>query len=249
MNMKIFYHFFVLIMVLSVGHVFLACHAEKKVKVLIITGGHDYDEARFDQLLAKLPITYDKVEHPDAFGMLTPENIKPYRTVLLYDMPDRITESAKKDFIAMLENGTGLVVLHHAVCSYPDWTEYLRIVGGRYAHTEWMKDTIPQPASTYKHDVEMMVKVGDLEHPVTEGIYDFQIIDETYAHMEILQTVHPLLFTDEPSSSSLLGWVNRYGNARIFTLTLGHDHQAWENPSFIQILSQALRWTAEKSGR
>jgi type 1 glutamine amidotransferase len=224
----------------------ISCQSEKKVNVLIVTGGHDYDEVGFDELLAKLPITYDLVKHPDAFAKFEAATIKNYRTVLLYDMPTNITEKMQRDFLAMLENGVGLVVLHHAVCSYRNWPEYMRIAGGRYAHTPWIKDGIEQPASTYTHDVEFMVKVGNHEHPVIKGITDFRIVDEVYGNMEILPTVHPLLSTDESNSSPLVGWVNPYGNSRIVALTLGHDKQAWENPAFIQILSQAIRWTAEK---
>ena len=231
---------------LFVGYGLVSCQVEKKVNVLVITGGHDYDEQGFDQLLATLSIRYDLVKHPEAFAMLTPENIRDYQTVLLYDMPNEITEDAKRDFLAMLENGVGLVVLHHAACSYRRWPEYMRIVGGRYAHSAWTKDGIEYPASTYVHDVELNVKVGELEHPVTKGVGDFQIVDEVYGDMEILPTVHPLLFTDEPRSSPMVGWVNRYGNARVVTLTLGHDKQAWEHPAFIRILSQAIQWTAEK---
>jgi len=244
--MKNLVEIFLLMIGLLVGYGLTSCQSEKEVKVLIVTGGHSYDEDGFDKLLAKLPISYDLVKHPEAFDMLTAENIKNYRTVLLYDMPNEITDNAKSDFLSMLENGIGLVVLHHAVCSYRRWPEYMRIVGGRYAHKAWTKDGIEQPASTYVHDVDVIVKVGELEHPVTKGVKDFQIVDEVYGNMEILPTVHPLLFTDEPKSSPLLCWVNTYGNSRVVTLTLGHDKQAWENPSFIQILSQAIRWTAEK---
>ena len=231
---------------LVVGYGMVSCKVEEKMNVLVITGGHDYDEAGFDKLLETLPFSFDLVKHPDAFAMLTADHIKNYQAVLLYDMPNDIPESAQRDFLAMLDNGMGLVVLHHAVCSYRNWSEYMRIVGGRYAHTPWMKDSIEQPASTYTHDVEFHVKVGELEHPVTKGVEDFQITDEVYGNMEILQTVHPLLFTDEPLSSPLLCWVNRYANSRIVALTLGHDKLAWENPAFIRILSQAIRWTAEK---
>jgi type 1 glutamine amidotransferase len=110
-----------------------------------------------------------------------------------------------------------------------------------------MKDGMEQPASTYTYNVEVNVKVSELRHPVTNGVADFRIVDEVYGNMEILPTVHPLLLTDEPKSSPLVGWVNQYGNSRIVTLTLGHDKQAWENPAFIQILSQAIQWTAKKS--
>jgi type 1 glutamine amidotransferase len=244
--MKYFVRLFLLMIGLLVGYGLSSCNSEKEVKVLVVTGGHSYDEAGFDQLLANLPIKYDLVKHPDAFDMFSAEKIKNYQTVLLYDMPENITEIAQKDFLSMLENGIGLVVLHHAVCSYRHWPEYMRIVGGRYAHTPWTKDDIEYPASTYEHDVLLNVKVGELEHPVTQGVEDFQIVDEVYGNMEILPIVHPLLFTDEPLSSPLLCWVNRYGNSRIVTLTLGHDKQAWENPVFIRLLSQAIRWTSEK---
>jgi len=237
---------FVCMIGFAIGFGMMSCQSDKKVNVLIVTGGHDYDAEGFDLLLAKLPITYDLVKHPNAHAMFDASTIKNYQVVLLYDMPTNISEKAQRDFVAMLDAGVGLVVLHHAVCSYRNWPEYLRIAGGRYAHTPWVKDGIEQPASTYTHDAKFHVKVGDLKHPVTKGVTDFQIVDEVYGNVEILPTVHPLLSTDDPNSSPLVGWVNPYGNARVVTLTLGHDKQAWENPAFIQILSQAIRWTAKK---
>ena len=229
---------------LMVGYGLVSCHVGDKVNVLVITGEHDYDEEGFDLLLETLPISYDLVRHPEAFAMLAADHIKNYQTVLLYDMPNEITDHAQKDFLAMLDKGVGLVVLHHAVCSYRHWPEYKQIVGGRYAHAAWMKDSIPQPASTYTYNVEVNVRVGEFEHPVTKGVESFQVVDEVYANLEILPTVHPLLFTDEPRSSPLLCWVNQYKNSRVVALTLGHDKQAWQHPSFIQILSQAIQWTA-----
>ena len=245
-KMKYLSRIFIGIIGLAVSYGLVSCKVEDKVNVLVITGGHDYDEEGFDLLLTKLPIRYELVKHPDAFAMFSSENIKNYQTVLLYDMPDDITDKAQSDFLAMLEEGIGLVTLHHAVCSYRHWTEYKYIVGGRYAHTPWMKDDVEQPASSYTHDVELHIKVGELEHPVTKGVEDFQIIDEAYGDIEILPTVHPLLFTDEPLSSPLVCWVHQYKNSRVVALTLGHDKQAWENPAFIQILSQAIQWTTEK---
>ena len=231
--------------ILFSGIFFSSCAKKKTAHVLFITGGHDYNKQQFDALLSKLPITYDHVEHPNAHKMLKSENISKYDVVLLYDMPKEISEEARADFIAMLKTGKGLVVLHHAFCSYDIWPEYVKITGGRYHHFPWKKDGVEQTPSTYKHDVVFNIKVEDKNHPITKGLSDFSVIDETYGNTEILPTVHPLLSTNEPTNGPLVCWTNKYGKSRVVTLTLGHDNQVWVNPSFIEILSRSILWVTE----
>lgn len=232
-------------LVLGVCLAFGACSGGKTVKVLLITGGHGYDTVNFNLMMKKLPVAYDHYAHPNAHEMLKAANVAKYDVVLLYDMPKEIAEEARQDFIAMLREGKGLVVLHHAFCSYDFWPEYTKIVGGRYHHFPWMKDGAEQAPSTYEHDVDLAVKVEDTGHPITKGIADFRIIDEVYGGTEILPTVHPLLSTDNPASGRLVAWTNAYANSRIATITLGHDRQSWENPAFTRLLSQAILWAAE----
>ncbi|MDR3251490.1 MAG: ThuA domain-containing protein [Tannerella sp.] len=239
------YQLFIAIAVL-VGSVFFACsQGKEKVHVLLVTGGHLYDEEGFNRMLSQMPITYDHVEHPNAYAAMKDGQIDKYDAVLLYDMPADIPEEARRDFIAMLDKGKGLVVLHHAFCSYDVWPEYVKIAGGRYHHFEWEKDGVTHPHSRFKQDVTFVVNVADNSHPVTKDVSSFQITDETYSGTEILETSHPLLSTDEPSSNSLVGWTNTYLNARVVTFTLGHDNRAWEHPAYQKILSQAILWVSE----
>jgi type 1 glutamine amidotransferase len=221
---------------------FQSCNNDAPVRVLLITGGHDYDKENFEILLNKLPIVYDHVEHPDAYAMLKADKIKNYDVVLLYDMVKDIPEKVQQDFIAMLEKGKGLVVLHHAFCSYDFWPEYVKIIGGRYHHYPWMKDGVEQRPSTFHYNITMQIRVEDSNHPITKGVTDFEIIDEGYRNTEILPTVHALLSTDSEFNGPSVCWTNEYGNSRIVTFTLGHDRQAWENPMFIKVLSQAIVW-------
>ena len=220
----------------------LACKSHLPVKVLLITGGHDYDKENFDAMLSKLPITYDHLTHPDAYSALKTGATDKYDVVLLYDMPKEIPQDAQRDFIAMLQKGKGLVALHHAFCSYDSWDEYVKILGGRYHHFTWTKDGVAQNPSTFSHDVTLPVRVEDKKHPITKGVTDFEIIDEAYGNTEIRPNVHPVLSTNVPSNGPLVCWTNTYGKSRVVTLTLGHDKKAWENPSFIRILSQAIVW-------
>jgi type 1 glutamine amidotransferase len=226
---------------------FTSCQTTKEdpsVNVLVITGGHEYEKEAFESLLSKLPATCDLVEHPAAYPLWKADQIAKYDVVVLYDMPSDIPEEARLDLVAMLEKGKGLVVLHHAFCSYEPWPEYTRIAGGRYHHYAWTKDGVEQTPSTYRHGVTFLVKVLDTVHPVTKGIADFQTTDETYYGTEILPEVHPLLGTGELSSAPLLAWTHTYGRSRVLTFTLGHDPVAWENPAFVKFLSQAVVWTA-----
>ena len=243
--MKALFKLFSLCILFSVV-IFSSCTEKKTAHVLFITGGHDYDKEQFDVLLSKLPITYEHVEHPNAHNMLKSDNISKFDAVLLYDMPKDISEEARADFIAMLEKGKGLVVLHHAFCSYDIWPEYIKIAGGRFHHFPWMKDGVEQTPSTFKHNVEFDIKVEDPNHPITKGISDFSIIDEEYGNTEFLtDRIHPLLSTNTQGNGPLVCWTNQYGKSRVVTLTLGHDKQAWENQSFIEILSRSILWVAE----
>jgi len=235
------------IILLSMMFFYTGAFAQKKedtVRVLLITGGHGFDRKPFDALMQSLPgITVTEVKHPDALTMFRPENRASYDVVLFYDMPEAIGEQEKKDFTDCLKAGKGMVVLHHAYCSYQNWPEYQNIIGGRYHQKPWTDSKgAMYPASTYKHDVQFRVKVVDKKHPVTKGIKDFDIIDETYCNGSVNPGVHILLATDEPSGMPSVAWTNRYGKSKIVTILLGHDNHAWTNPDFVKLLTQAIKW-------
>lgn len=219
--------------------------AKEPLRVLLVTGGHDFDRSGFTALMAGLPdIACEWTEHPDAFGAWEAGALERCDAILLYDMQQQMPDGAQAALLDALRGGKGLVVLHHAYCSYDRWDEYRRIVGGRYYHYEWVQHGRKRPASHYRHDVTFGVKVLDRKHPVTRGIGDFTVVDETYGGAEVLPGVHPLLGTDEPSSGPLLAWTTRYGRACVVTILLGHDAKSWELPDFRKLLSQALRWSA-----
>ena len=214
------------------------------VRVLLITGGHNFNREAFDNLMSSLSgVSVTEVSHPNALSMFRTENRALFDVVLLYDMPKTISENEKNDFIEVLREGKGLVVLHHAYCSYQDWSEYQKIIGGRYHETPWIDlNGVERPASSYKYNVPMRVRVADGRHPVTSGISDFDIVDETYANGSVNSDVHVLLTTNEISSTPQLAWTTKYENSNVVTILLGHDNQAWSNPNFVRLLTQAIIW-------
>lgn len=219
-----------------------------KIRVLVVTGGHGFEKPQFFQMFKDNPdITYEAVEHPNAHAKWRPEAAKSYDVIALYDMWQPVTDEAKADLLALLQAGKGLVVLHHAIASYQDWPEYANIIGAKYYLAKTVVDGVEKPRSAYKHDVDFKVGIAPGGHPVTAGLKDFEIHDETYKWFDVATSVTPLLTTTEPESGPVIGWAKTYAASRVVYLQLGHDHFAYENPAYRRLLRQAIRWTARKN--
>lgn len=222
----------------------LAENPSSPIRILVITGGHDYQKEPFNKMLASLGenITFQVAELPAAFDMFLPQNRDKYDVLVFYHMWQEITDAQAKAFSECISNGKPLVVLHHSICAFDDWPEYFKIVGGKYFHKLTIVDGKEYPACTYIHDVHFRVKISDTKHPVTAGLNDFDIFDETYKGYYVEPGVKILLTTDEPSSNQTIGWTKKYGKARVVTLQSGHDVPTFENPNFRKLLRQSIEW-------
>jgi type 1 glutamine amidotransferase len=221
--------------------------AGQKTRVLLITGGHDFEKEDFFKLFKEDPqITFKAVEHPDVYAAFKPAAAAAYDVIVMYDFNQKIPDEAKADFTARLKEGKGLVVLHHAIATYPDWPEYWKIIGARYYLQKTNVDGVEKARSAFKHGMHFKIHVADPEHPVTRGVKDYDIHDETYKWFDVASECHPLLTTEEPESNPVIAWAKTYDKARVVYMQSGHDHFAYENPAFQRVLRQAIRWTAGK---
>jgi type 1 glutamine amidotransferase len=217
------------------------------IRILVITGGHDYNVEEFNRMLASLSpgISYQVAELPGAFDMFLPENRNKYDVLVFYHMWQEITDEQAGNFADCIREGKPVVALHHSICAFDDWPEYWNIIGGKYFHKETtFKGKVFQPCS-YIHDLHFTVKVADTDHPVTRGIKDFEIFDETYKGYYVEEGVTKLLETDEPSSTPVIGWAKKYGKARIVVIQSGHDVPTFQNQIFRKLLRQAIEWVHE----
>jgi hypothetical protein len=245
--MKILRALWLSLVVLSIASPGFAADSIGKIRVLLITGGHDFEQPQFFKLFNESPeITVRIAEHPHAHELLRPESATNYDVLVAYDMYQEISETAKGDLVNWLKQGKGLVVLHHAIASYQAWPEYSRIIGAHYYLEKSVVNGVQKPRSTYQHAVHFRVHVVDPTHPVTKGIEDFDIYDETYNLFDVTREVHPLLTTEEALSNRIIAWAKNYGSARVVYLQSGHDHFAYENPNYQRILKQALLWVANR---
>ncbi len=216
----------------------------KPIRILVITGGHDYKVEEFNQMLASLSdnIIYQIAELPSAYEMFLPENRSKYDVLVFYHMWQTITEEQATVLADCIRQGKPLVVLHHSICAFDDWPEYINIIGGKYFHKPTTVNGKEYPACSYVHDLHFKVRIVNPENPVTKGLTDFEIFDETYKGFYVEEGTTPLLTTDEPTSSPVIGWSKMYGKSRVVTLQSGHDVPTFENPKFRKLLKQSVEW-------
>jgi hypothetical protein len=163
----------------------------------------------------------------------------------MYDMVKGLSPEQQKALVELFNGGIGLVSLHHNLGAHAGWDEFHRIIGGKFfvEPGEIDGEKHPQP-SGWEHGQRLKVTVADPKHPITRGLKDFEIEDEVYNHYYTSPKVRVLLKTDHPKNDPELAWVTRYGNSRVFYLMLGHDHLAYENPNYRELVARGIRWAA-----
>jgi len=221
----------------------IGCKQQKdgQVDLLVVTGGHAYDTAEFIQMFEALPgISFEMALKPDAWKILAAG--REFDVIAFYDMwMEPIMEGEKDIFLNEFEKGTGIVFLHHCLASHPEWPEYVQLVGGKYNHPNHTKDT--NMISDYAHDIVLQVNIVDKNHPVTLGMEDFEILDEGYSNTTKLSGVKNLLETSHPDCDPSIGWTHPVKNSKVVYLMGGHDKHAFENPSFRELVSNAVNYT------
>ncbi len=205
----------------------------KKLEVLVVAGGHPYAvkpfEAIFDHFNDMHCTFVIEKKGGEAFN-----NIRhwPYDAIVLYDYNKQPTDKEWNHFLELLDRGVGLTILHHAIYGYRIRPEYKKIVGV----TSWLNGT--------QEGVDMSIHIADPDHPITQGLKDFEIKDEIYKGYTVEPTVHPLLTTETGGNGKVLSWVHTYRKSPVCYLQLGHGDSAYVNPHFIEYLGRAIRWTS-----
>jgi type 1 glutamine amidotransferase len=230
--------------VLFFNYPFTGNNRAAPIRVLVITGGHSYTKDTFNDMLNSLgpDITYQVAEFPSAYEMFLPENRSKYDVLVFYHMWQKISPEQEKIFADCIREGKPVVALHHSICAYDEWEEYWHILGGKYFHKPAVVDGKEYAAGTYIHDVHFTVNVKDKNNPVTGGLNDFEIFDETYKGYYVAKEVTPVLTTTDTTSTPVIGWTKNYGKSRIVVLQSGHATPTFQNPDFRKLLKQSIEW-------
>ncbi|MCJ8331411.1 MAG: ThuA domain-containing protein [Lentisphaeria bacterium] len=216
-----------------------------KIKTAVITGGHSFDLPNFTKLFDKMETVDPYIQHWEDFCSSTQETRDGYDALLFYIMmmdkggppADGLPWYAgnpREVLGALGESGQGIVILHHAILSYPNWDVWTGLTGLE-----------PDRSFDYHIGLELNVNVVDKSHPITEGIDDFDMYDETYQMPDTDADSEILLSLDHEKSMKHIAWTRDFRNSRIFNFQSGHDNSTWLNANFQTVLERGIKWTAK----
>ncbi len=217
------------------------------VRVVITIGGHGFDADGFYGMFRAMPgISYEVLEVPQQAHALGPELREKADCLVLYDMVADISEEARRQFVALLQRGIGVVSLHHNLGAHRGWDEYRKIIGGKFIFEPCVLDNTFYDRTPWKHGQRLRIEVVRKDHPITRGLANFEISDETYGRFYTAPDIEVLLRTDHPDNNPVVAWTRHYGQSRVVYIQLGHDRGAYDNPAYRELVHRAILWAAGK---
>lgn len=252
------------------------------LRALVAVRGHPFDRTAFDAMFQAMEgVSATMVDQPAAALLMNPDGMRDFGALVLYDMPGLDFEAdappafidpspaLQVGFRALLEQGKGVLALHHALAGWPTWGDYHEWLGGQFLYRPAHVRGADRLDSGYRHDVAYQASV--MPHPITAGLpASFAMQDELYLAEVFTDLVEPLMtsdadFTrdhfwsadlavrgqmfcrdgwDHPPGSSLIGWTKMAINSRLAYLQPGDGVAAYDNPHYRRLVENALRWVA-----
>lgn len=203
----------------------------EKIKVLLL-GGRGHDWKGFHAAIAPvLERTGDfELTLSDRLDDLVAENIQKYDVVLFYGSGGNFTDPAQEKGLEQFVRGGGGLAGVHATDAFKKSDVYWFLLGGRFA--KHGGGTFP-------------MVILDKQHPVTRGMEDFQITDETYQNVIHPEAkLHDLARMDRGKETQSMVWVHEVDKGRVFNTTLGHGKPAFDNPHLQRLVVRGLYWAA-----
>ncbi len=221
----------VLLGVIAAAGILVAANADKKIKVMFLRGGGIHDWRNCTPILASvLKKTNDfEITFTENLDDLK-ERIKQFDIIIQYTTGMQLTKEQEKGLCDFVQNGGGYVGIHSASDSFKNADRYWEMLGGRFAGHGGGKFT---------------VYIYDRDHPITKGMRDFEIQDETYSHNYHRNAqMRSLTRMNRGNERQSMSWVSSYGKGRVFYTGNGHGREAWTNPHFQRLVVRAAYWAA-----
>lgn len=230
--------------------------APAAIRAVVITGANNHDwnwtsreiagalreTGRFEVEVVEQPATW----LVDAAGRAQRGEL--HVLVLDYNGP-RWGEAAEQGFLAAVQGGVGVAVLHAADNAFPGWSEYERLVG-----LLWREGT--GHGAFHPFDVVVV----DPHHPITAGMADLRRHPDELYHRLVPAAHHDhrvlLSAFSDPATGGTgrfepMGTVGSFGKGRVFHTPLGHvwtntpqSRASWADPQLRRFIARGTEWAA-----
>lgn len=175
------------------------------------------------------------------------------------------TKKALEDYVG---EGGGLVVVHAADNSWPNWPAYNKMIGlggwgdrtekdGPYVYVnedgEEVRDMSPGKGGDHGPQHEFQITIQDKAHPITAGMPEVWLHaqDELYQKlrgpaedMQVLATAYADPDKKGTGRHEPMLMVLDYGQGRVFHTPMGHADYSFECVGLITCLKRGVEWAA-----
>lgn len=260
---------------------FSSCSNESKYKILLVTGqsnsAHNWEASHkgLKKILEnteifQLDLAISPEKGADMSGFRP--NFNSYDAVVLDYDGDSWSKETQKNFEQYVSNGGGVVVVHAANNSFPEWKEYnlMTGLGGwgnrdeksgpylRWENGKVIKDNSPGPGGMHGNQIQLVVETRDPLHPIMKGLplRSMHTMDELYGklrgpaeNVNVLATGWSAPKTNGSGNHEPVLFTIKYGKGRIFHNVLGHvgsdaNMIAYKSALFIYSIQRGTEWVA-----
>ncbi len=223
--------------------------AEKKIRVLVLTGANNHDWKKTTPALRKILEETGRfaVETTKPPAGLDADTLAKYDVILSNwnswgsdrEAAEAWPAAARKAYVNFVRSGGGHVTVHAGGSSFYDgWPAYRKV-----ALVYWEKG---RTGHGRRH--EFTVRIESVDHPVTAGLDDFTITDELWRNPGVVEGATVLA----SSRSTHKGKETRHPavvsstleKGRCCGILLGHGVANMTNPGFRALVVRGTAWAA-----
>ncbi|MGN1064579.1 MAG: ThuA domain-containing protein [Thermoguttaceae bacterium] len=224
---------------------------EKKLRILLVVGGHGYDKENLHAMLRDCPnSTFEEITIPEKQDMLKPGLSEKYDVLVFHDQSFfELSDEQKANLEALWgEEGMPTVMLHHSLISHPEYPLFREVFGAQFLLRDTEINGRVYQKSTYLRPTDLNVYIVARKHPITEGVSDFSLNDEVFKNVYFNPHIDVLATTDHPESDMPVLWTWSYKKSPVFGMIQGDAGGAFNDPNYRKLFYQGLRWVvAQKS--
>ncbi|MGW8430667.1 ThuA domain-containing protein [Curtobacterium citreum] len=150
--------------------------------------------------------------------------------------------------------GAGLAGWHGGIAdAFRNTADYLHMIGGQFAHHagKHPSERTGEQSDNYIPYTVHITEAGH-EHPITQGIEDFDLVTEQYwvlsdEYNDVLATTtqeaRDFDAWNRPVTASAI-WTRQWGQGRVFVSAPGHRLEVVESQPLRTIIERGLLWAA-----
>ncbi|KAF0238007.1 MAG: hypothetical protein FD181_1403 [Prolixibacteraceae bacterium] len=223
-----------------------ACESgSKPVNILILSGRNNHEWQQTTPFLEKMfsQTGFFKTEITNRPDTLKFADFEKFDVVLSNwnSWPEndlRWPAETENALLGFIKKGGGFVTFHSSTSAFYNWPEFQEI-----STAAWIIDV-----TGHGKPSETRVEISNNEHPVTQGMKGFEILDELWINasknnkFEVLGTATNEGLAQKGVENQPAIMVAEYGKGRIFHTILGHDLKAVQSTCFQALVLRGTEW-------